>query len=206
MNRSWFLCLSLLVVLMSSFTAHAQQACNKCINANGSFTFLGIDYSQAKFVGVNQEHEQKLKDVYMPAWNYLFINEQQKYDVAKMLKVDKVTYMVDFFEASNAQLKDVYSQNDPQHSESDVRKYIQTLSLEKVTTDYAVWFMASAYNKSQEYGSHYFIIYDVKAKEVLVLAQFKENPRGFSFRNYWAFTYYKAMESIQGRMAKSWMK
>lgn len=189
-----------------SSSLFAQTTCDKCLTPSASYTFLGIDYSLVKFIGVNEESEAKIKDTYTKGWNDLFINEQEKYDIAKTLRVNEVTYQVDYFQAKNKSIKSILQQNDPKYDVATITKHIQNNPPKGIKSDYAVWFIATAYNKSQEYGAHYFVVYDLKAKKIVVLESYSEKPRGFSFRNYWAYTYFKAMESIKSKQSKKWMK
>ena len=46
--------------------------------------FVGLDFSQAKLVGVDGfKDPAKIQDYYLKAWNGLFISEMDKYDVKR---------------------------------------------------------------------------------------------------------------------------
>lgn len=199
--------LLLFVTFCLAFTTiNAQTNCAKCLPSDASYTFLGIDYSLFKYVGIMDEKENKLRDTYMDSWNDLFINEQSKYDVAKMLKLKSVDYKVDHFATKNKSTKNIVQQKDPNYDDAAIKKHIQATSLKGITTDYAIWLIATAYDKPQENGNHYLVVYNVKQKQVLVQEKLVEKPRGFSFRNYWAYTYFKGLENVKNKKAKAWVK
>ena len=87
-RANWLITLSLFCI--SAIPALAQ----KKADISGDITFLGMDFTQTKFIGsaaqfkdADEITSSEFRDKYIPSWNQLFINEQKKYDVAKAVKV-----------------------------------------------------------------------------------------------------------------------
>lgn len=178
-----------LVAFTGMFVAANAQDCNKCVNSSADFTFLGIDYSFLSFDKELEETEATVINKYIPAWNNLFLTERSKYDVEKLLGLKTVDYDIDFFENSNSKLTDI-NEASQDLSDADIVNHIKKINFSKVTTQYALLLLAHTYSKSTATGEHFFVVYDVKAKNIVAMKKVITKSRGFGFRNYWASTFY----------------
>ena len=112
----------LIILCFFCFNAVSVFAQTKADIFNGSteITWLGIDFTQTKFIGsatqfkdAGEISSSEFRDKYIPSWNQLFINEQKKYDVAKAVKRTEVKYAMDVTEKANNAIKGDFFSNDP---------------------------------------------------------------------------------------------
>src|SRR5438045_8051298 len=110
--------ITLLFVGVSAQSLFAQATKADIFDSSKPITWLGIDFSQTKFIGSAAQFENagkinnaQIKDIYIPAWNELFVNEQKKYDVADAVHRSSVKYDIDVAIKANDALgqKDFFS-------------------------------------------------------------------------------------------------
>lgn len=83
----------LLIIAVSPMQLSAQTKAD-VFDPSKPITWLGVDYSFAKFIGIHNTQEssmvgnEEFKDVYLNAWNYLFITEQKNTMLLKLLTVN----------------------------------------------------------------------------------------------------------------------
>lgn len=194
----------LLFALLPTATTWAQE-CNKCVSKNASITFLGIDYTFLNFGETLDESEEKIIEVYIPAWNNMFEVEQKKYDVAKSFNLTNLSYNIDFFKAQNAKIKNIKGPRKQAITDATIKNHVNSLNFKGITSDYALFFLATDYSKAAVNATHYFVIYDLKSKKTLVLSPIDTKPGGFGFRNYWAASFYNILKSGK-KITKDWIQ
>src|SRR3982750_2345433 len=104
----WMLALLCAGLNLQSTLAQSKQ---EIFDGKTPITWLGLDYTQAKFIGADTTKgitsavftEQFIK-VYVPAWNYLFITEPKKYNIAKAIHRANVDYALSVTEKANSAL------------------------------------------------------------------------------------------------------
>jgi len=159
-------------------------------------TWLGIDYTQAKFVGSEGFTDPSDLPRFLLAWNDFVITEPDKYDVKKALGDSNVTI----------DLSHTYQKNETINTEAMVQEEDFQLSREEVEavaksydlsglSGTAALLVAECYNKKRLEGSHWLVMVDAQTSEILSAERFVEKPGGFGLRNYWARTIYGLLKS-----------
>ena len=82
--------LSLLsVVFLMAVASTKAQTKDNIFDGASEITWLGLDFSQAKFIGdasnfggAGEVTNESFRDKFTKGWNQLFIDEMKKYDVA----------------------------------------------------------------------------------------------------------------------------
>ncbi len=204
----------LLIGLMNYSSVFAQSA--KDIFEKREIVFLGLDFSQARFIGSGEFHDHyEIKNKYIPAWNNLMLEEKDKYDVKKFFRMDDVEYEFDVVRAlhDDIDVEEKVINSDHELSEEDIQKAVKeyNFNADNVDIDHEIGlvFIAEYFKKFEDddkidpVGSYWVTFFDTDSKKVLLTERMKGEPGGFGFRNYWARTYYNVMESAKKKV-KEW--
>ncbi len=161
-----------------------------------SITWIGIDYTQAKFVGADGFTDPGDLPRFLLAWNDFVITEPDKYDVKKALGSTAVnidlTYTYEKNEAIDT--KAMVQEEDYQLTQQEAEAVAKSYELSEVEGVVAL-LVAECYNKKLTRGSHWLILMDAQSSEILSAERFVEKPGGFGLRNYWARTIYELLKS-----------
>jgi len=161
--------------------------------ASGDITWLGLDFSQASFIGSAKDAgnitSDQFRDKYTTSWNQLIVNQPKVYDVAGMVHRPDIKYALNVTAKANRAIqRNFFSANN-----SDFRKMN-----EKVIGD-----IVSHYNFQAQQGTGVIIfvdgmstaqgeaggwvtMVDMKTKRVLSTTFRTGKAGGFGFKNYWA--------------------
>src|SRR3569833_839573 len=201
--------LALFFIVASSPPLFAQSKAD-VFDESKPITWLGVDYSLTKFIGSPTKgvvsnkgsvSNEEFKDVFIVQWNYLFIDEAKKYDVAKAVHRPTVKYAVDVTMKANKGLtqKDFFSINP-----SDFKLINETAIADAVkkydfqnNEGIGMMFFVEGMSKGLESMGIWVTFVDMKSKTVLYTTYQTGKPGGFGFRNYWAkplFTVLKGMD------------
>jgi len=177
-------------------------------------TWLGVDYSQTKFIGSATSKDvvisnDEFRDMYVSSWNYLFINEQKKYDVAKAVHRESVKYAIDVTIQANKSLtkKDFYSNNPSDFhllNEADIARVVKNYDFQN-TDGIGLIFFVEGMSKGIGSMGIWVTFVDIKSKTVLYTKYETGSPGGFGFRNYWAKPLYTTLKDMDSNF-KSWAK
>ncbi len=191
---NWFLAL---LFICTSVTTTFAQTKDDILSGNADITFLGLDFSQTKFIGDATQYKDAgvitnddFRDKYTAGWNQLFINEQKKYDVAKAIDYKKtITYDLDVTEKANSVLKKDFFSNDL----GDYNK----LTADKIAAivkkynfqgkkGIGMIIFVEGMSKGKVEASAWVTFVDMGSKKVLLTAYKTGEAGGFGFKNYWA--------------------
>jgi len=185
-------------------------------NSEVPLTWLGVDYTQVKFIGdatqwqdAGEITNSQMRDKYFPAWNDLFVNEQTKYDVAKYTNRSEVNYQIQVANKANNKMKTpkVFS-NDPEDfarlSESDIQKLIKGYDF-MGNKGLGLLFVVEGMSKGKSAASVWVVFVNMNNKSVLLAKQVEEKAGGFGFRNYWAKPLFLTLKNLKSDL-KKWSK
>jgi hypothetical protein len=200
------------VILLFCFVIVSQAQTKKDIfDPKVPVTWLGIDFSGAKFIGdrerlATQSDAMKL----MTDLNNLMKAEADKYNVGRALNRKDVVMDIDVTREHNAALEinDVFSEKSSDHlalTPAGVEAIVETYDF-KDHTGLGVMFNVGSFNKNEEEGVLYFTVVNMETKEVLLSERYVQKPGGFSIRNYWARTIYDTIDRIDSKDYNAWKK
>lgn len=204
----------LIVSLLSVVFAHSQTTRDLFSPADVQISWLGVDFSHVKLIGdfsqfggAGEKDPVQIRDEYFPAWNRLFLNEPDKYDIKGMLRNDNIVYDIDMiFEINSiAPTGDMISYNAPDYSVDDIEAFVSVYDTED-KGGIGVLFLAECLNKIKKEAYFHFVAISMKTKEILLHERFIEKPRGFGLRNYWAGAIYKVIKEIKNKRYETWEK
>ena len=174
---------------------------------SASVTYLGLDFTHARFVDELAFQEPSALPKLIKQWNHMSTLEPEKYNFAAAVMKDNVKENLEIMDARNAMIDPTtVIQNKPYNLNiDDIPRYAGEINFEDIQ-GLAAFFIVETYDKPQLIGSYYFVIYDVDNDEVLFVKKYVEKPRGFGLKNFWARTYYLILEQIKVDMKKYWSK
>lgn len=202
MKRFTLLCAALLLAFSSS---RAQDI----FDYKEPVTWLGLDYSELQLIRDDEKiTEKELQDKYFPGWNELILNEPVKYDIAKAIDHDDISYYTDAVNAINSNAKGSFITDDVKAfthlDEAKVKQMVKKYNL-KGKSGLGLVFIVEAMDKAQKEASIWVTFIKMDTKEVLLAKPVIGASGGFGFRNYWAGSINKVLKALPGYM-KKWKK
>ncbi len=191
---------SILLLLAVFYLSTISFGQSSTVSNAKDWTWLGIDYTHCYFITsidfVNADDLfEKTK-----AWNNLVYTEREKY-IEKTLKSKKVALSSNMIKERNAEIDIEKRITDDEsfytHLDKDqVIKIVSDYNIPNDLSGIGLVLIAESYNKLEESGAYYVTFIDLDTKEVLSTERKLGKARGFSFRNYWAYTYYLVLKEI----------
>lgn len=192
--------------LLFSVSVFAQSKAD-VFDENKSITWLGIDFSQLKFIGdatqwkdAGEITNSQMRDKYFPGWNELFIKEKDRYKIADAIRRTEVDYAIDITEKANNSLKGNFFESDGNLYHTMDEKKVADLVKKydfKGRSGIGMMFFAEGMSKGRESASIWVTFVDMKSKTVLFTKQMEGKAGGFGFRNYWAKSFLNVLKSIK---------
>jgi hypothetical protein len=193
--------------LLMTLAVRAQSSLKTFFNDESTpLTYLGVDFTQAKVIGESAVPAD-MRDRLFPAINAVIINEPKKYDLGRafhrevktdITPTDKRNQKVD---VDNIKSTDATDLN---HLEpAEVAGVVKNLDLNG-KKGIGLLFVMEAMSKPDKEASMYVVLTDMESKKVLLAERVNAKAQGFGFRNYWAYTVYKALEDIRKHQYQAW--
>lgn len=187
------------------------QIKSDAFNPATEITWLGLDFSGAKFIGDRERlgSESDIRHL-LDALNELMIKEADKYNVAAALKRKEVQNAIEVVNEHNAQL-DILSMvsadgNDHVHLNPDAVEQIISSYDFKGKSGIGLIFNVESFNKLIEEGSFWVTFVNMGTKEVLFTERLTAPPSGFGMRNFWAGSVNGVLAKIKKKEFENWRK
>lgn len=164
-------------------------------------TWLGVDFSKAKFTRSGFEMTQEIMRRYFNDWNMLIISDQKKYDVRMSFRKPVMQYDLSWVSKKNKALKinNVISDFitvDAIQTDESIINYVQSNLLPFVTT-YGLLFIVESFDDLTKLGTVWVVIVNTETNQVVLCDKFIKSPSGFGLRNYWGRVFYNLFFDIQ---------
>jgi hypothetical protein len=187
----------ILLMFISSMNLMAQFTANDVFNPKTPMTWLGVDFSEVRFIGpatgwgeVSTKSPTEMRDKYFPEWNSLIINEFEKFkieDAVARLELDK---NIDAVSKANEKTnkKELFSENISDYQTLDEETIKSMLKKYDFSGKDGLGFLlvAEGMSKGREEASYWATFVDMRTKKVLFTKRITGKAVGFGFRNYWA--------------------
>lgn len=204
MKKTTFI-LFLLFVSNLSYTQSIRD-----VFTNSSLTFFGVDCSQLRCIGPGEEwgEPKKLKDTYIPAWNQLFLSEQDKYNLKLFFMKDIVKYDLEKCAEINSKINEdslvvVFGKVFPLQDRK-IQKMIEKYSNPN-SSGVGLVFIPEYFNKFKKTALIHVAFFDIATGNTLMIKAMEGEPGGFGLRNYWIKSIYVVMEKCEQNW-KRWRK
>lgn len=191
------------VTILCSFTVFGYGSAD-IFNYNIPITWLGLDFSYMQFVGqasqmqgANQFTSEDIRSKYIPAWNDLFINEKDKYNVAEAVNRREVEYATEVTASANKRItRNFFTTTSELLSENVIAKTMSGYDFKNMDGIGLVFFIESM-DKEKEEVTMWVTFVDMGTKKVLMTKQMKGIARGgMGFRNHWAWAFYRVVDDM----------
>ncbi len=164
-------------------------------------TWLGIDFSKAKFTRQGFQLTQEVVLRYFSDWNSLIISDQKKYDVRMSFRKPIMQYDLSWVTKRNKTVKinnliSNFITIDAIYNEDSIINYIQNSQLPKVS-EYSLLFIVESFDNRVKTGTVWVVIVQTSTGKVVLCEKFMKNPSGFGLRNYWGRVFYNLFFDIQ---------
>ena len=197
---NWLIATMLFVNVQALFA----QTKDDILNGEGEITWLGMDFTNAKFIGSATQFKDagevtnaEFRDKFIPGWNQLFVNEEKKYDVAKMVHRMEIKHGMEVTEKANSAIKkDFFSNNPDEYMTLDagkVESIVKGYNFQGKTGIGLIFFIEGM-SKAKDQASAWVAYVDMKSKKVLMSHHATGKSGGFGFKNYWAKAFYNILK------------
>lgn len=207
----------LVMVFFTTLQTSFAQTAKDIFDESKPITYLGIDFSDVRLVGVPDYDIEEVIQKHFRAINGVIVTEAKKYDFKAIFHRADVTTDISDAEAKNKAI-------DPEKIKStneDETSHFTAASLDKMVKGYnfgskkgigAIVFMETMNKgnkdlKKKSRGSLYVVFLDMGSKKVLLSERFEYEPgMSIGFRNNWLSVIKKAFDEIENSKYKSWKK
>lgn len=192
-----------IVVIVSSIFAYGYKT-SDMFNYDIPIAWVGLDFSHMHFIGqasqmhgANQFTSEDILTKYIPAWNDLFVNERDKYNVAEAVHHREVQYVTEITGSVNKRItRSFFTPTLEPLSENTITKLISAYDF-KGYDGIGLLFFIDSMNKEREEVTMWVTFVDMSTKKVLMTKYMKGIARGgMGFRNHWAWAFYKVVEDM----------
>lgn len=198
---------ALVFVCLSAGNSQAQTLKEFFSNESTPLTYLGVDFSATKIEGEAATAAEMINK-FEPI-NSVITTEAKKYDVAGTFKRTSVSNYLDAVQKLNEGVNPTTLKTS---SVADLEKGMTPADIEKHVKKYdlhgqkgiGLVFIMDGMSKTNKEAYVYATLIDLSTKKVLLTERFTGKAQGFGFRNYWAYTIYKVLNSIDHGKYKEW--
>lgn len=201
-------------ICLFAFNVQAQMSIDDLYNYSKTVTWLGIDFSQNKFIGpatgwgeISTKSSVEMRDKYYPEWNAMILNEPKMFKIAEAIGRTQVDYFTKVTDEANEKTnkREVFSESIAEYqllTEDDVRKMVKQYNYHG-KEGIGLLFIAEGMSKGREEASYWVTFVDMKTKKVILTKRIQGKAGGIGFRNYWAGSIKSAIKETK-RSFKKW--
>jgi hypothetical protein len=197
-------------LLLLSLATQAQTLKDFYNSDTIPLTYLGVDFSLAKVQGetaIASQMRDKFEEI-----NNVIANEQKKYDIAGSFRRDRVINELSAVNKLNAarntetlKVDDVAAMEKDSVKIADIAKHVKSYELSG-KKGIGLVFIMDGMSKLDKEATMYVTLLNLSNKKVLFTERMTGKAQGFGFRNYWAYTVYKVLHSIDKDDYSDWKK
>lgn len=201
----------MLTMMLGVTGTQAQNTLQGVFSGNTKLTFLGTDFTSAKYVGAaGFTDPNAIKEQHIKSWNSLLVLEPKKFSLQGPFKIkddSKYETNIDDLTRINKDTDVESNITDAQHllTEGDITKKVAGYKLAP-SEGVGIAYIAENLDKDKEEFTVWVTFIDLATKKVLHTERLVAKPGGFGFRNYWAGAIYKVNKMIESKYYKQWAK
>lgn len=196
----------------ASLAASAQSFGEFIKNTELPVTFLGVDFSTARYYGPPLTVDQGEMKEQFTKINELLENESEKYDLAKALhRTVPTKYAIYVAEKANQKIDPstiiVPSSTPPRapFTSQNVQEQVSSYTYPAGSSGVGLVFVVESLKKGTEEEIFWAVFVDMSTKQVLYSGKTSGSGAGFGFRNHWAHPLYAGIQSMKYNYAQ-WKK
>lgn len=171
-------------------------------------TWLGVDFSKARFTRAGFQLTQEVILRYFNDWNMLIISDQKKYDVRMSFRKPVMQYDLSWVTKRNKTVKinnllSDFITIDAVYSEEAIIGYVQN-SIIPQSSEYSILFIVESFDEHTKMGTVWVVVVQSGTRQVVLCEKFMKSPSGFGLRNYWGRVFYNLFFDIQKYAFPRW--
>ena len=183
---------------------------SKVFDGKTKIVFLGLDFTQAKFIGEEGfKDPYKLKTYYLSNWNALLEEEYAKYNLPlNSLKARHYETNTSDLMVLNDEIEDIEDAiiNGSHYiDDKDVQKSVRKYKLSD-NKGIGVSFVVESFNSSLEKAIIWVTFVNMSNGTLLYTERMEGKAEGFGLRNFWAGSIYDIIEQIRLSRYKVWKR
>lgn len=199
-----------IILILISINTFAQKGMSKVFDGKTKIVFLGLDFTQARFIGREAfEDSYKLKTYYLTNWNILLEEEYSKYNLP-LIALNAKNYLT---ETSDLILLNDEIENIEKRiingtyslDENDIKKSIKKYPLTQ-SDGVGVSFVVESFNKPLEKAIVWVTFINLSNGNMLFTERMEGKANGFGLRNYWAGSILDIIEQIKNSRYRVWKR
>jgi len=190
------------------------------INKHYPVYFLGLDFSESKFIGNSGVSGYTIRDKFFSEWNYLFYSEKKKYNIGEYIKIDNssrlkrnpenwarmagnsIKYRTDIVEEIHKSVDPkkivLYSNYNLEDLDKDKLQEVVNRYDFEPTSPVALTFIVNYFNWLTGESKIAAVFFNSNTKEILFSTSITGKGSGKNFRNFWM----NSIEDILGKLKK----
>lgn len=169
-------------------------------------TWYGVDCSHLQCIG-DYSHwgdKNRLKDIYMPAWNNVILNEPEKFNLSYFFYCNNIDTDIKVATELNAaittdSLVERYTRKSKYMSETEISQHIKSY-YKSNKKGWGVVFMPENFDGYTKRAVIDLIIFDIESGDIALMKRLNSIGGGVGIRNYWVNTVHTCLNSVR----KSW--
>ena len=200
----------IIILLLQIQQTFAQKQMAKVFDGKTKIVFLGLDFTQAKFIGEEGfKDSYKLKTYYLSNWNVLLEEEYTKYNLPlNSLKARHYETNTSDLMVLNDQIEDIEDAiiNGSHYiDEKDVQKSVRKYKLSD-NKGIGASLVVESFNNSLEKAIVWVTFVNMSNGSFLYTERMEGKANGFGLRNYWAGSIYDIIEQVRLSRYKVWKR
>jgi len=203
----------LIILVFTVFNSLSQTTADIFSASEYKYTYLGIDYSHAKFKGGFSQFSSAgstgviaIKENYFSSWNNVVNNERAKYSLQDALRKEDINYDLDAIQQINeGTVVEEMEGKTVTFLKEDIQEFIKN-SKYSINEGVGIMFLAEYLDKGKVEACFHFVMFSMDSKEILIHERMISAPGGFGLKNYWIKPIYLSIQKIQKKLYKNWRK
>lgn len=197
------------VFLLLSFIALSGFAqTTNVFDAQSELSWLGLDFTKAKFVGDLEAFQKSNIPNLMQSWNSLMIDEAKKYNIPLAFHRLSVDSNIDVTLDHNSKLDGdkmwvASFKSADRLDEGSIQDIVSKYNFKGLKGN-GLMFNVESFDKPQETATIWVTVVDMDKKKVLFTRRLTAKPSGFGLRNYWAGAVYRMLKDIEKTYYTQW--
>jgi hypothetical protein len=204
----------LLFAFVLVFLSFKAQLSAKDIFERRDMVWYGLDFSNAKFIGVpvcdfgKKINEFDLVHKYIPAWNTLVIMQPNAFRLKSTFWKTDIYNDLKPVESMNEKIKpeEIYTLNSHYISKDLLEAKIQAYPQGDKKEGLGLVVVVESFDKPNHLGNYWVVFFDIQTKKILLSEHCSGKPVGFGMRNYWAGSLKHVLEDIHDYKFKMWRR
>lgn len=197
------------ILLFFAFTGTIfSQSTASIFNPDEQLTWCGVDFSHAKYIGLEYKDLAKLDKNFFSSVNNKIIGEKDKFDFKRIFSKKAFAYDISMVDDLNKVINiDDHvvkkSADEKQFSAEDINTFFSNYQFKDIS-GLGLIIIVESLNRRDNFASMYLVFFDVNTKTILLQERMVGKPGGFGLVNYWLATINRVFQDIEEYKLYKW--